>query len=110
MALYSSKTTAEKAVVEPFTNNFRAWAGSLGRLMIEARVLKAAYEMTGGTQDILADVTDSVPNTGGLNGAIALPIADYNALTAGLNAFLTTYDTQATRERIAQAAGATAGL
>jgi len=112
MATYASLSAEDKGIVEPFTNNFRAWVGGLARQVIQARALQASYQANNGTGAILAtlDVGEKVPNTGGLPGAQALLDTDMAALIAGMDAFLTTYDTLGTRKRMAQAAGPLAGL
>ncbi len=112
MGLYNDLTEGQKSIVEPWTNNFRAWVGELARELMVGRALQASYQATNGTGDIIGtlDVGETVPNTGGLPGAQPLLDTDMVALVAGLDAFITTYDTVATRQRMAQAAGPLAGL
>ena len=113
MATYDSLTQEEKEIVEAFERNFRGWVNDLARLLVAARALDAAYDANGGAGSIVStlDNGEEIPNTSGIAGAQTLvQNTDFSALIAGLNSFLTTYDTAATRQRIAQAAGPTAGL
>ena len=113
MATYTSLATEQKEIVEAFERDFRGWINGLATMLIQARALDAHYDAGGGPGSIVAtlDNGEAIPNTSGIAGAQALTQnTDFAALVNGLNAFLTTYDTLATRQRIAQAAGPTAGL
>ncbi|RLB62488.1 MAG: hypothetical protein DRH08_12375 [Deltaproteobacteria bacterium] len=113
MATYDSLTAEEKVIVEAFERNFRGWINGLATTLIQARALDAAYDAGGGAGSIVAtlDNGEDIPNTSGIAGAQPLEQnTDFAVLIAGLNAFLATYDTVATRQRMAQAAGPTAGL
>jgi len=112
MATYASLTAEQKELIGAHERNFRAWVGGLGRLLVQARALDAHYDANDGPGSIIAtlDVGERIPNTGGLPGAQSLVDTDWNALIAGFGVFLTTYDSMATRKRIAQAAGPLAGL
>jgi hypothetical protein len=112
MALWADLTQADKDIVTAWDRNFRGWINGLARQLVEARALQASKDATGGAADIIAtlDAGEDIPNTGGLAGAQDLDKADINALITGLDGFITTYDTAATRQRMAQAAGPTAGL
>jgi len=113
MATYASLSEEDKALVGAFERDFRGWFNDLARGIIAARALEAHYIAGGGPGSIIAtlDTGEFIPNTGGLNGAQALEQdTDFAALISGMSTFLTTYDTIATRQRIAQAVGPTAGL
>jgi hypothetical protein len=113
MATYDSLTAEQKGIVEAFERNFRGWINTLATGIIQARALDASFDAGGGAGDIIAtlDPGERIPNTSGIAGAQTLQTdTDWAALITGLQAYLTTYDTEATRQRIAQAAGPTAGL
>ena len=113
MATYASLTAAEKSIVEAWDRNNRGWLNSLATLLIQARALKASADASGGAGEILAtlDAGEIVPNSGGIAGAQDLTKEVIAALrTAGLDDFVTKYDTATIREYIAKAAGPTAGL
>lgn len=113
MGTYASLSDEDKNIVGAWERNLRGWANDLARLLVAARVLQASYNASGGAQSIIntLDTGESIPNTSGIDGALSLiNDTDWAALITGLNAFVSTYDTAATRQRIAQAAGPTAGL
>ena len=113
MATYDSLSAEDKGIVEAFERDFRGWVNGLATMLVQARALEAAHEAGGGTGSIVAtlDPGEDIPNTSGIAGAQPLQQdTDWAALIAGLEAFVTTYDTPATRQRMAQAAGPTAGL
>lgn len=113
MTTYANLTQEERDIVEAWERNFRGWVNDLARLMVAARALDASYDAAGATGAIVAtlDPGEEIPNTGGLAGALPLQQdTDFAALVTGLNNFLSTYDTAATRQRIAQAVGPTAGI
>jgi len=114
MGTYAALSQADKDILEPWERNFRGWVnGHISRGVVEARALKASLDAGGGAGDILDSLNagEVVPNSGGLAGAHDITKEEWATLrNAGLNAFLTSYDTAAVRALAAKAAGPTAGL
>ena len=114
MATYASLSQADKDILAAWERNLRGWINNnISRGIIQARALKASLDAAGGAGDILdsLDVGETVPNSSGIAGAHDMTKAEWATLrSAGLNAFLTSYDTTAVRALAAKAAGPTAGL
>ena len=114
MATYASLPQGDKDILAAWERNLRGWINNnISRGIIEARALKASLDAGGGAGAILDGLNAGqvVPNSGGIAGAQDLTKEEWLTLrTAGLNAFLTNYDTLTVRELAAKAAGPTAGL
>jgi hypothetical protein len=113
MATYDSLTPDEKELLAVWERNTRGWLNSLAALLAQARALDAALNATNGPAAILdsLDPGEVVPNSGAIAGAQNLTKEEWATMrTAGLQDFLTAYDTNAVRRVIAKAAGPTAGL
>jgi hypothetical protein len=113
MATYDSLTQDEKDLISAWERNTRGWLNSLARLIVEARALDAAMNASNGPGALLdsLDVGQVVPNSSGIAGAQNLTKEEWAVMrSAGLDDFLTAYDTNAVRRVIAKAAGPTAGL
>jgi hypothetical protein len=114
MAFYDDLTQDQKDILAAWERNLRGWINNnISRGIIEARALKASLDAAGGAGDILdsLDAGEIVPNSGGIAGAHDLTKEEWATLrSAGLNTFLTSYDTTNVRALAAKAAGPTAGL
>jgi hypothetical protein len=113
MAAYSALSTEEKALLAAWERNMRGWLNSLSRMIVQARALEAALNASGGSAEILGllDPGEVVPNSSGIAGAQDLTRAEWDVMiTAGLQDFLTNYDTVPTRRVLSKANGPTAGL
>ena len=113
MATYDSLTAEQKELVAVWERNMRGWLNSLAALIASGRALDAALEASNGPGALLdsLDLTEVVPNSSGIAGAQNLTKAEWDTMrNAGLQDFLTAYDTDAVRRVLAKAAGPTAGL
>ncbi len=113
MATYDSLTDDEKGILAEWEASVRGWThGTIAKGIIEARALKASLDASGMSGEILdtLDASELVPNSTALAGASALTRAQWDTLRSAMNAFLTTYDTVATRQVLAKSAGPRAGL
>ena len=113
MATYASLTQEQKDILSAWERNTRGWFNGLSRQITEARALKASLDASGGAGVILdsLDIGEIIPNSSGIAGAHDLTKENWALLrSAGINAFLTEYDTTQVREVLAKANGPTAGL
>ncbi len=114
MATYASLTTEEKEILAAWERNCRGWVNTaISRSIIEARALKASLDASGGAGDLLdsLDAGEIIPNSSGIAGAHDLTKEEWAVLrSAGINDYLTAYDTVAVRQVAAKAAGPLAGL
>lgn len=114
MATYDSLTQGEKEILAVWERNTRGWVNTaISRSIVEARALKASLDASGGAGSILdsLDASEIIPNSGNIAGAHALTRAEWGVLrNAGLNNYLTSYDTETVRQIAAKAAGPLAGL
>ena len=113
MGLYNDLSQADKDILAAWERNLRGWINNnISRGIIEARALKSSLDASGGAGDILdsLDAAEIVPNSSGIAGAQNLTKEEWATLrAAGLNTFLTSYDTLTVRALAAKAAGPTAG-
>lgn len=114
MVTFDELTPEQKNILTAFVRNFRGWVNShIGRALVEARALDAAYDATNGAAAILATLNpgEKVVDGSGIAGVHVLTKEEIEAFaTAGLQDFLTAYDTEAVRRLVAKIAGPTAGL
>lgn len=112
MALYADLNDEEKNVLGTWERNMRGWANSAARLLVEARALQAAADASGGPRNIVTGLDNGaeIPNTGGLAGAQNMTKAEWAAVFAILDAYITAHDTAVVRQNFAKAAGPLAGL
>lgn len=112
MGLYADLTDEQKAITRESTNQLRALLGEFARLIITSKALQIAIDAPDGLRDIVTalDNTEVVPNESGLAGAHSLTRAEMAAAVALMDLYVTTFDTTANRELMAQARGVLAGL
>lgn len=113
MGTIANLSQEDAELLAVWERNTRGWLNSLSTLITQARALDAALRASGGAGSILdsLDAGEVVPNSGGLAGAQNLTKEEWAIMrTAGLQDFLTSYDTNAVRRVLAKAAGPTAGL
>ena len=87
MGLYADLSPEDKAVVEGWEKQQRAWFNSMARLLVQGRALKAAIDASGGPRDIVTglDAGQEIPNTSGLSGAHPMTKAEWATLIALLH-------------------------
>jgi len=112
MGLYADLTAEQKGIVRESTNQLRALMGTLAQVIVQATTIQHAIDAADGLREIVTDLdnTETVPNESGLAGAHSLTRAEMAAIVALLDLYVTTFDTPANRQLMAQARGVLAGL
>lgn len=113
MYTYSALNDEEKALLAELEKQTRAWLNGLARLLAQGRALDAAWEASNGGKAVLNSLNagEVVPNSSNIKGAQHMTKEEWETmLSAGLEDFLTKYDTDAVRRVLAKASGPTAGL
>lgn len=114
MGLYANLSQEDKEKLAVWERNLRGWINNnISRGVVQARALKASLDASNGAGEILDSLNagEVVPNSSGIAGAHDMTKEEWATLrSAGLNTFLTSYDTLSVRELAAKAAGPTAGL
>jgi len=101
---FNELTSEEQAVLLDWLNDFRATMGELARVNNHCEAAKTMY--WGLISAILAklDDADTVPNTGGLTGAVSLTKAEITTLLSYVDEPLTV-NTDPHRQAIGKACG-----
>lgn len=106
MATYASLTTEQKALVQSFLNNVRAWAGEQARVNNHGDALNTTY--TAQVSAVLALLDDAaiIPNTSGLAGSSDTNENDLISTVAHIQGILTSYNTSGHRQLWVKLCGA----
>lgn len=112
MAAYESLTTEQKAAIQSFANNLRAFGGELARLGNHAAAIRDSYDAHISALNALIDANAVIPNTSGFAGVDSLTKEELAALYLLVKDFLTDLssytgglNTAVIRQKLAQAAG-----
>lgn len=107
---YQDLTPTEKAELDAWLNDVRAWARQYGRILTAAQALIDLHDAN--VAPILTQLqpSDAVPNRGGLRGAGGLERSEIDTIVSFLNARVTADTSAASRRLRAKAGGVRAGL
>ena len=112
MGLYADLTQQDRDLLAAWERNVRGWVNTYARSLIEARVLVAAADATGGPRSIVSSLTagEVIPNSSGISGAHDLTKQELAGLVAFLDEVIANSDNDADQQLMTQASGPTAGL
>ena len=115
---YADLSTEQKAQLDSWARDARAWMGELQRIINKGEALKDAYKGPDGVETLFdvggawAD-TEPIPNTSGLSGAAPLDKQDHvkfitqhmNKLLEDASAYTNGFNTASQRQQRVAAAG-----
>ena len=104
-AVYDALSPEDKAIVDAYTTQLRAHAGSVGRNINTGESIEDYY--WGAVNAILTTFSagDEVPNSSGLAGAVNLTKTELDNLLSYVQGVKTNYGTDAHQQLRAKAAG-----
>jgi len=97
MATYASLTTEQKAILQSFLNNTRAWCGEQARTNNHGETQDTDYNAQASAIIASLDAAEVIPNTSGLDGAASIVKEDLISVVSHIQGIQTSYNTSGHR-------------
>ena len=106
MATYAELTNEQRALLQAFLNNVRAWSGEQARTNNHGDALNTSYNAQVSAIISSLDAAEVIPNTSGLAGAASIVKEDLVSVVSHVQGVLTNYNTTGHRQLWVKLTGA----